>query len=112
MDKVATFADRLKQVLDERGMSQADLCHLTTIDRSLIWHYLRGTKYPKTENLRRIANVLYVNTDWLEGYDVDKTPKPMQLSPLENDMLLCFRTCSGEDKIAILEFIKSRTGGN
>lgn len=112
MNKVSNFPDRLKQQMNEKGLTTADLCRLTTIDRSLLWHYLKGSKYPKTDNLRRIANVLYVNSEWLEGYDVEKTPKPTQLSPLENDMIISFRSCSGEDKFAIIEFIKSKSGGN
>ena len=109
MNKITTFAERLKAQMDEAKMSTSDLCRLTSLDRSLVWHYLHGTKQPKVENLRRIAAVLFVNTEWLEGYDVDKTPKPGQLSPLENDMVISFRSCSGEDKYAILEFIKSKS---
>ena len=109
MNKTTTFSERLKSQLDEMNMSTSDLCRLTSIDRSLVWHYLHGTKQPKVENLRRIASVLFVNADWLEGYDVDKTPQPVQLSPLENDMLISFRSCSGEDKYAILEFIKNKS---
>ena len=108
MNKITTFAERLKAQMDEAKMSTSDLCRLTSLDRSLVWHYLHGTKQPKAENLRRIAAVLFVNSEWLEGYDVEKTPKPVQLSPLENDMLISFRSCSGEDKYAILEFIKNR----
>jgi len=109
MKKINTFSERLKSQLNEMNLSASDLSRLTTIDRSLIWHYIHGNKEPKAENLRRIAAVLFVNTEWLEGYDVDKTPKPVQLSPLENDMVISFRSCSGEDKYAILEFIKSRS---
>ena len=108
MQKIATFAERLKAQMEEAKMSTPDLCRLTSIDRSLVWHYLHGTKLPKVDNLRRIAAVLFVSSEWLEGYDVEKTPKPVQLSPLENDMILSFRSCSGEDKYAILEFIKTK----
>ena len=108
MNKITTFAERLKAQMDEAKMSTSDLCRLTSLDRSLVWHYLHGTKQPKVENLRRIAAVLFVNSEWLEGYDVETTPKPVKLSPLENDMLISFRSCSGEDKYAILEFIKNK----
>lgn len=112
MNKITTFSERLKSRSEELNLTAADLCRMTSIDRSLIWHYLHGSKYPKMENLRRLAAVLYVNVEWLEGYDVEKTPRPVQLSALENDMLISFRSCSGEDKFAILEFIKSKAGDN
>lgn len=112
MKKVSTFADRLKSQLQEKGLSSADLSRLTGIDRSLISHYIHGNKFPKIDNVRRIANVLYVCPEWLEGYNVDKTPKPVQLSPLENDLILTFRNCNAEEKYLILEFVKNKGGNN
>lgn len=111
MERVSTFRERLKSILEERGMTQAELCRLTSIDRGLMWHYLHGDKFPRIDNIRRIASVLYVNAEWLEGFDTEKTPKPVALSALENDMILTFRSLSGEDKFAILEIIKKKAGG-
>lgn len=111
MEKVAKFSDRLKSALQEKGLSASELSRLADIDRSLISKYIHGSKNPKIDNVRRIANVLYVSPEWLEGYNVDKTPQPVQLSPLENDLILTFRNCDAEDKYLILEFVKNR-GGN
>lgn len=108
MEKIATFAERLKLLLQEKGLSASELGRLTCIDRSLISHYIHGNKSPKIENVRRIATVLYVNPEWLEGYNVEKDPKPIQLSPLENDLIVDFRSCTAEDKYIILEFVKNR----
>lgn len=108
MEKVEEFADRLKAQLVEKGLSASDLARLTNIDRSLLSKYLHGTKNPKIENIRRMASVLYVSPEWLEGYNVEKTPKPVQLSPLENDMIVSFRSCDAEDKYLILEYIKNK----
>lgn len=112
MEKVSTFAERLTAQLQEACLSASELARLCGIDRSLISHYIHGNKFPKIENVRRIAAVLYVNPDWLEGYNVEKTPKPVQLSPLENDLLLDFRSCNAEDKYTILEFVKNRRNAN
>ena len=108
MEKIATFADRLKSLLEEKGLTQADICRLAHVDRSLMTKYLKGTKFPKIDTIRRIANVLYVNPDWLEGFDADKVPKPVQLSPLEMDFVMGFRNLSGDDKYFILEYIKKK----
>ena len=108
MEKIATFADRLKSLLEEKGLTQADICRLAHVDRSLMTKYLKGTKFPKIDTIRRIANVLYVNPDWLEGVDADKVPKPVQLSPLEMDFVMGFRNLSGDDKYFILEYIKKK----
>lgn len=108
MEKVEAFSERLRTALQEKGLSASDLSKLTSIDRSLLSKYLHGTKNPKIENIRRMASVLYVSPEWLEGYNVEKTPKPVQLSPLENDMIVSFRSCDAEDKYLILEFVKNK----
>lgn len=108
MEKVSCFGDRLRAVLAEKGLSQADLSRLANVDRSMVTKYLKGTKHPKIDTVRRCAAVLYVSPDWLEGYNVEKDPQPVQLSPLENDLILCFRSCDAAEKFAILEFVKNR----
>lgn len=110
MEKVATFADRLKAIIEEKGLTASELAKLAQIDRSLLSKYLHGLKNPKIENVRRIAQVLFVSPEWLEGYNVEKTPKAMQLSPLEVDLVVGFRDLSGEDKFYLLEYIKNRQG--
>lgn len=111
MEKVSTLAERLRSQLVEKGLSASEFARMTDIDRSLISHYLHGNKYPKIENVRRMSAVLYVSPEWLEGYNVEKTPKPVQLSPLENDLIVDFRSCDAEDKYIILEFVKNRRKG-
>ena len=108
MEKISTFGDRLRFMLNEKGLSQADFCRLSDLDRSKVSKYLRGLKHPKIDTIRRCAAVLYVNPDWLEGYNVDKDPQPVALSPLENDLILCFRSCDAAEKYAILEFVKNK----
>ena len=112
MEKVTTLSERLTQRLLEKGLSASDLAKFSGIDRSLISHYVHGNKYPKIENVRRMAAVLYVTPEWLEGYNVEKNPKPVQLSPLENDLIVDFRSCDAESKYIILEFVKSKRRDN
>lgn len=108
MDKISSFGERLKAQLIEKGLSQADISRLACIDRSMVSKYIKGTKNPKIETIRRCAAVLYVNPEWLEGYNVEKDPQPVALSPLENDLILCFRSCGAADKYAIIEFVKAK----
>lgn len=110
MEKTSNFAERLGSALDEKGLTQADFCRLVGLDRSTISKYLRGLKHPKIDTIRRCAAVLYVSPEWLEGYNVDKIPKPVQLSPLENDLIMTFRSCDAAEKYAIIEYIKTKGG--
>lgn len=108
MEKVATFAERLTAQIEEKHLTLAELGRLACVDRSLMTKYAKGTHRPKIDTIRRLAAVLYVNPDWLEGYDAEKIPKPVQLSPLENDLILGFRSCSSEEKLFLLEYVKRR----
>lgn len=108
MEKITTFSERLRLQLEEKNLTQAELSRLAHVDRSLMTKYIKGTAYPKIDTLRRLAAVLYVSPEWLEGFNVDKTPAPMQVSPLENDLIIGFRSLSGEDKYYVLEYIKGK----
>lgn len=110
MEKITSFSERLRSQLEEKNLTQAELSRLAKVDRSLMTKYLKGTAYPKIDSLRRLAAVLYVSPEWLEGFNVEKTPAPMQVSPLENDLIIGFRSLSGEDKYFILEYIKGKRG--
>ena len=110
MEKITTFSERLRQQLEEKNLTLAELGRLAKVDRSLMTKYTKGTAYPKIDTLRRLAAVLYVSPEWLEGFNVDKTPAPIQVSPLENDLIIGFRSLSGEDKYFILEYIKGKRG--
>lgn len=63
------FRARLKQMMEERGMRQADLVAKTGIDRSLISSYVSGRYEPKDDKLKLLANALNCDALWLAGYD-------------------------------------------
>lgn len=113
MNKYSNFKDRLKEAIEKRDLTPAELSRLSGVDQSSISRYLKGQKVPKVDKLRRLAGVLYVNSEWLLGYDCPETPQPVALSMLENELILDFRALSAEDKFFILEFVKAkRTGKN
>lgn len=61
------FPTRLVQARELRGFSQVDLAKRAGIPASSISHFESGTRKPSFDNLRRIANVLAVSTDFLLG---------------------------------------------
>lgn len=62
------FANRLKQALYKRNMSQIQLCRVTGIPKSAMSQYVKGTFKPKRDRLELIARVLNVNEAWLMGH--------------------------------------------
>ncbi len=74
-NKVATFARRLREGLDVRGMTQAELAKRSGISKSSISRYIKGDWEGKQSAVYELAKALGVTEAWLMGYDV----------PMEND---------------------------
>jgi len=76
--KVATFAHRLREGLDVREMTQAELAKRSGISKSSISRYIKGDWEGKQSAVYELAKALGVTEAWLMGYDV----------PMESDMAL------------------------
>lgn len=59
------FVQRVKQAMEEKGISQADLVKLTGISKGSISQYLSGKNIPRQKKLNAIANALNVTPEWL-----------------------------------------------
>lgn len=73
MDRPFTFAQRLQELLDRKGMTKSELAVAADINKSNITRYLKGDYEAKQDVVHRIAVRLDVSESWLMGYDV-----PMQ----------------------------------
>lgn len=69
-DKVSTFARRLREGLDVRGMTQAELAKRSGISKSSISRYIKGDWEGKQSAVYELAKALGVTEAWLMGYDV------------------------------------------
>ena len=75
-----TTGERLKQIMAERGLKQADILRLcepyaikyrTRIGSNAMSQYVTGKVLPGQNKLFILAKALRVNEAWLMGYDVD-----------------------------------------
>ena len=62
-----SYSQRLKQAMEERNMSQAELSALTGIGKSSISQYLSGKNEPKPKATEKIAEALEVSVAFLNG---------------------------------------------
>ena len=83
-ERVAEFKDRLKEVLDKRGLRAVDLMDMTGVPKSAISFYLAGKSKPKADRIYIIAQALDISEAWLLGYDV---PMARSLESKRNDQL-------------------------
>ena len=70
MNRVAFFAECLRDLMIERNLSVADLSQQSGVNVSRIYDYLSG-KAPATHNAVKIAQVLNCTLDYLFGFEAD-----------------------------------------
>ena len=64
------FKDRLKAVMDLKGIRAVDIVEHTDIPKGAISYYIAGKSQPKADRLYVLAKYLNVSEAWLLGYDV------------------------------------------
>ena len=69
---MATTSERLKQLLEEKGISQSELAKRTGINKGALSSYISGRYKPKQTNTFLLAKTLNVNEAWLMGADVPR----------------------------------------
>ena len=78
--KTATFAQRLREGLDLRGMKQIELATRSGISKYSISHYLKGDWEGKQDAVYELARALNVSEAWLMGYDVPAERSALKVS--------------------------------
>lgn len=93
-----TTADRLKEVMDERRLRQADIVAMcqpyceeyrVKLGKSDLSQYVSGRVVPGQSKLFILARALNVNEAWMMGYDVDpsRDDTTVEETPLFQRML-------------------------
>lgn len=73
-------AQRMRQILDERGITQTQLSEATGISRASISQYVNGVHTLSNLSAEVIGTYTHVNPLWLMEFDVDKD-EPLCGSP-------------------------------
>lgn len=73
----STFGNRLRQILDERGIDPKDLEDAGVISAQSVNDYISKNALPSLRSAVRIASYLRISLDWLcEGYKADDYYEP------------------------------------
>lgn len=67
MRPVSDFADNLRRIMGDRGMTQAELGRMVGISQGNVSMYVTGRREPRATCIMRIATALGVTTDELLG---------------------------------------------
>lgn len=101
-----TFANRLRQAMENNGITAAELSRRTGLSKPLLSQYLHGTKNSARQDMLCIlADALGVSEPWLMGFDVPmvKDATPVQIISRRRIPLLGEIAC-GEPIMANQEF--------
>lgn len=122
------FINRLKTIMNERGITQTELAKRTGIRQSSISDWLNDRYEPKQDKVYIIAKALNVSPAWLLGYDEDiptnelntnyyldaETAEYAEILRTRPEMRLLFSASRGiskeemQEAVNYIEFIKSR----
>ena len=92
------FAEILKGLRTEKGMTQGDLAVALNTSKQAISNYEHGTRYPKKDMLEAIADLFNVDLDFLTG----RKPETMNfLSNEEHHIITAYRSASDDTKKAV-----------
>lgn len=119
--KIATTADRLKEIMDKRNLKQVDVLELARpfcdkykikLGRNDLSQYLSGKVNPSQKKLTILGLALNVSETWLMGFDVSPDGKsvPVSEDALSNDEKLLidlFRQIPSESRPLVLSMIKA-----
>lgn len=89
MSEKVTCAQRIREGLAIRDMTQADLCRITGIGKSAMSQYANGGILPRQDRTYLIAKALNVSEAWLMGFDVPidrQQPTPATEDGLEDPL--------------------------
>ena len=113
-----TTAERLQEIMDMRGLKQADIVRLcqpyadklgTKFQKSALSQYISGRNEPNQYKLTVLALALNVNESWLMGYDVPMERKNNTTDILtdgEQLLLSLFRQVPVEMQDVVLEMVR------
>ena len=108
--------ERIKEALQIRGISAAELSRKSGLDKGSISNYLKGKYLPKQSAIGAMASALHVSPAWLMGYDVemesnDIKPVEPDINAKNNELIALFEKLSPnsqEDLLKYADYLKQR----
>lgn len=77
-----SFAEKLKQIRNEKNLTQEKLAELLDVTRQAIYKWEQCGGYPETEKLIILAKVLNTSLDWLFETELTNKEKADIQSPI------------------------------
>ncbi|HZZ80573.1 MAG TPA: helix-turn-helix transcriptional regulator [Gemmataceae bacterium] len=95
-----SFGERLKKTREVKRLSQAELAQQAGLQPSAISHFESDRRAPSFDNLKRLADALAVNIDYLLGRETI----PTTAGPVAQSLFKNFEQMSAEDQDDLVKF--------
>jgi len=90
---VDDLADRLNQILTQKGLKSADICKGTGITPPVMSRYLSGKSGASASNIFKLSQYLNVSADWLQnGSDAPELIKMPKSVSVDKDKIIEVQT--------------------
>lgn len=99
MSEIDLIIKRLKQAIDESGLTYSQLESKTGISKSALQRYATGmTKKIPIDTIVAVAQVLNVSAAWIMGWSEEDSKSNVNFSPVTDDDIK-FALFGGEEEI-------------
>lgn len=93
-----SFGDILRELLNDRGITQKQLAISLNIAASTLGNYIQDSREPDFETLKRLADYFDVSVDYLLGHRSKKAN-----TQAEDELLRIFRSLTSEQQEMYIE---------
>lgn len=87
------LGNRLRELLEIKGMKQKDFAYAMNLSSSTVGNYINNLREPDYETLKKIAKYFHVSVDYLLGVDLCT-----EEDPKGNELLLLCRSLDDRQK--------------
>lgn len=98
---MTTIGNRIKQAMNDKGISQNDIVKHTGINKGSLSCYISGRYLPKQNTIYKLAKYLDVSPYWLMGYENEE----------DQIILNKLKSLSPNQKKSIINIIDNMNGG-
>jgi transcriptional regulator with XRE-family HTH domain len=94
------FSKKLRKARESKGLTQSELAEKSGMKPSAISHFESGRRRPSFDNLKKLADALNVNIDFL----LDREPKSGVVGPNADKLFRNFEKLSDQDQETLSSF--------
>lgn len=96
------FGELLRKARETKGLTQAELAQRAGLQPSAVAHFESGRRSPSLDNLRRLADALSVNLDYLLG----REPDLQSAGPAAEQLLRDFARIPAKEQATVSDIAK------